>query len=233
MGRRERPLSSVIPRAAATRISLYLRYLEKLESLGETTTSSQQLGAALGVTAAQVRKDLGYFGQFGFPGVGYKISHLIPEIRKILGTDRSWSAALVGMGNLGSALFQYRGFQEQGFCFRALFDRDARLVGSRMGDLTVEDVADMPQAIARQSIELGVIAVPADAAQQVADRLVEAGVRGIFNFAPTVLTVPEEVGFVSVDLAIQLEQLSFEVTQLGGLRGRPGRTDVTNGKLTS
>lgn len=210
----------MVPKAAAARISLYLRYLEKLQSLGETTTSSQQLGEALGVTAAQVRKDLGYFGQFGFPGVGYKIPRLIPEIQKILGTDRTWSVALVGIGNLGSALFEYRGFQQQGFCFRALFDRSSRLIGSRMGSLVIRSVEEIPEVIPRENIELGVIAVPADAAQGVADGLVAAGILGIFNFAPTVLTVPGGVGNVSIDLAVQLEQLSFDVTQLGALRDR-------------
>ena len=218
MARRERPGAQVAPKAAAARMSLYLRCLERLQALGSTTTSSRELGEALGITAAQVRKDLGYFGQFGFPGVGYKISHLIPEVRRILGTDRAWRVALVGIGNLGSALVQYGGFREQRFHFAALFDVDPDLVGTRLGPLLIRHLDEIPEVVAREAVELGVVAVPAGAAQEVADRLVAAGILGIFNFAPVVLSVPEGVGYVSIDLAVELEQLSFFVSHLGGLR---------------
>ncbi len=212
MGHRRKPPSAEVPKATATRISLYLRYLQGREAVGAPTTSSQQLGEALGVTAAQVRKDLGYFGQFGFPGVGYKISHLIPEMKKILGTDRTWQVALVGIGNLGSALVEYRGFERQGFHFTAFFDNNPQLIGSRLNDYTIQDIEAIVEVVPRENIELGVIAVPAGAAQGVADRLVDAGILGIFNFAPVVLSVPVGVGYVSIDLAVQLEQLSFFVT---------------------
>ena len=213
MAKREKSTSPLIPRAAASRLSRYLRYLEELDRKGEATTSSHQLGEALGVTAAQVRKDLGYFGQFGFPGLGYKIAQLIPEIRRILGTDKPWNVALVGVGNLGNALLRYKGFFAHGFRIVALFDASEQLVGTEVAGLTVRSVADMSLHVDELDVELAILSVPAEAAQDVADRLVAAGIRGIFNFAPAMLTLPEEVGYVSIDLALELEQLSFVVSQ--------------------
>lgn len=211
--RRERTTGSGVPKAAAARFSLYLRYLESLERAGERTTSSQQLGSALGVTAAQVRKDLGYFGQLGFPGVGYKIADLVPAIRRVLGTDRSWKVALVGIGNLGSALVRYRGFERQGFVIAALFDSSDKIIGTLIDGRRVHALDSLDDIVEREQIELGIVAVPADAAQSVADRLVAAGIRGIFNFAPSVLSLPESVAHVSIDLAVELEQLTFAVSQ--------------------
>ncbi len=202
----------MIPKVAAGRISRYLRYLEDLQNRGESTTSSQQLGTALGVTAAQVRKDLGYFGQFGFPGLGYKISNLIPEIQRILGTDRSWNVAMVGIGNLGNALLRYKGFAAHGFRIAALFDANPRLLGRVVEGLTVQTVENIGHAVREKRIELAVLSVPAQAAQEVANRLVQAGIRGIFNFAPVLLALPEDVAYVSIDLAVELEQLAFLVS---------------------
>ena len=212
MVKRDKPALALIPKVAAGRISRYLRYLEELQNRGETTTSSQQLGAALGVTAAQVRKDLGYFGQFGFPGLGYKITNLIPEIKRILGTDRSWNVALVGIGNLGNALLRYKGFLAQGFRIVALFDSNPRLVGRAMEGLTIYPMGKVNEVVEEKGIELAMLSVPASAAQEVANRLVEAGIRGIFNFAPVLLSLPEEVAYVSIDLAVELEQLAFLVS---------------------
>jgi redox-sensing transcriptional repressor len=197
---------------AAIRLSRYLRYLEELESRGKTTTSSRELGEALGVTAAQVRKDLGYFGQFGFPGLGYKISNLIPEIKRILGTERSWKLCIVGIGNLGNALLRYKGFAAHGFQIVTLFDSSSRLVGRTIEGLTVHPVDKMPQIVREKGIEIAILSVPAAAAQEVADSLVEAGIRGIYNFAPVRLSLPEEVSYVSIDLAVELEQLAFLVS---------------------
>lgn len=213
MPKRERTSSSLIPRAAASRLSRYLRHLEELKRKGETTTSSHQLGAALGVTAAQVRKDLGYFGQFGYPGLGYKIAQLVPEIRHILGTDRGWNVALVGIGNLGTALFRYKGFGAHGFRIVALFDANPQLIGRTLEGITIRAVSDIGVVVREQRVELAVLSTPASAAQEVADLLVAAGIRGIFNFAPVLLNLPEEVGYVSIDLALELEQLSFVVSQ--------------------
>lgn len=212
MSRREKATPPLIPRVAASRLSRYLRHLEEISNRGETTTSSRQLGAALGVTAAQVRKDLGYFGQFGFPGLGYKISNLIPEIKRILGTDRTWRVAMVGIGNLGNALLRYKGFQAHGFEIEALFDSNPRIVGKTIEGHVVSPVDRIAQVVRDRRIELAILSVPAPAAQEVATRLVDAGIRGIYNFAPVLLTLPEHVAYVSIDLAVELEQLAFLVS---------------------
>jgi redox-sensing transcriptional repressor len=204
--------STGIPRAAAHRLSLYLRHLDYIRERGETMISSRELGSALGFTAAQVRKDLGYFGQFGFPGIGYKIARLIPQIRHILGSDRMWKVALVGVGKLGGALLQYKGFEKQGYRIAALFDRDPRLVGRAHPQGEVMPMERLKEVIQRERIRLAIVSVPAPEAQKVADQLIAAGIEGIFNFAPTVLSVPEEIAYVSIDLAMQLEQLSYLVT---------------------
>ena len=210
----ERDPQNVIPKAAAARLSLYLRHLESLRITGAATTSSKDLAKALGVTAAQVRKDLGYFGQFGFPGIGYKIENLIVEIRKILGTDRIWNVALVGLGNLGSALFRYRGFVRQGFRITAIFDKNPAVIGRQVEGLLVKHINELERTVSDADISLGIMAVPAESAQDVADCLVRAGISGIFNFAPAVLSLPANVAYVSIDLTVQLEQLSFHVKQL-------------------
>ena len=215
----ERDAQNVIPKAAAARLSLYLRHLESLRVTGASPTSSKDLALALGVTAAQVRKDLGYFGQFGFPGIGYKIENLIVEIRKILGTDRIWNVALVGLGNLGSALFRYRGFEKQGFRIAAVFDNDPGVVGSPIGGLLVKHTRELPSTVSEADISLGIMAVPAEAAQEVAQFMVASGICGIFNFAPTVLSLPDSVAYVSIDLTVQLEQLSFQVKQISDESG--------------
>ena len=210
----ERDPQNVIPKAAAARLSLYLRHLESLRITGAATTSSKDLAKALGVTAAQVRKDLGYFGQFGFPGIGYKIENLIVEIRKILGTDRIWNVALVGLGNLGSALFRYRGFVRQGFRITAIFDKNPAVLGRQVEGLLVKHINELDRTVSDADIRLGIMAVPAESAQDVADCMVRAGISGIFNFAPAVLSLPANVAYVSIDLTVQLEQLSFHVKQL-------------------
>jgi redox-sensing transcriptional repressor len=159
-----------------------------------------------------VRKDLGYFGQFGFPGLGYKISNLIPEIRRILGTERSWNLVMVGIGNLGNALLRYRGFAAHGFRVVALFDANPRLVGSTLEGLTVYPVQSISEVVRAEGVELAILSAPASAAQEVADLLVAAGIRGIYNFAPVLLNLPDDVAYVSVDLSVELEQLAFLVS---------------------
>jgi len=204
-----------ISRASVGRLSLYLRHLEGLRRDGLATVSSGQLGEALGVTDAQVRKDLACLGNLGQPGIGYPTEELIAAIRGTLGIDREWRVAVVGVGNLARALLRYRGFREQGFRIVALFDADPAKVGQRLEGLVVHAVEQMPALIASTGAELGVLAVPAEAAQQAADGLVAAGIRGVLNFAPTVIRLPPAVSLVSVDLAVQMEQLAFLV-QLGG-----------------
>jgi redox-sensing transcriptional repressor len=200
-----------LSRASVHRFSLYLRHVERLLNEGASKVSSSQVGEALGINDAQVRKDLAYLGNIGQPGIGYHLPDLVAALRRCLGIDRPWPAVLVGVGNLARALLRYRGFQRQGFTFVALIDADPKKIGQQVDGLTVQSPEKLPEVIAKTNAELAVIAVPGDAAQGVADLLVSAGVRGILNFAPTVLRVPPAVSLVSVDLAVQLEQLAFLV----------------------
>jgi len=200
-----------LSRASVHRFSLYLRHLERIHQEGSQKVSSSQVGEALGINDAQVRKDLAYLGNLGQPGIGYFIPDLVAALRHRLGIDRPWPAVLVGVGNLARALLRYRGFQRQGFTFVALFDADAGKVGQEVDGLPIHAPERMAEVIAALHAELAVIAVPGVAAQAVADTLVSAGIRGILNFAPTVLRLPPEVSLVSVDLAVQLEQLAFLV----------------------
>jgi redox-sensing transcriptional repressor len=200
-----------VPKAVVSRLSLYLRELQHLVRSGNETTSSSHLGGLLGFTDAQVRKDLAYFGHFGYPGIGYRCEELIGAIRQILGTDRGWPVAMVGTGNLGRALLGYRGFGHQNFAIVAAFDVDSHKVGARIEGVPVYHLDDLGRVVGEQRIKLGMIVVPAPAAQSVADKLVQAGIEGIVNFAPVTLVLPAEVSLVGVDLAMELEQLSFAV----------------------
>ena len=200
-----------VPKAVVNRLSLYLRELQQLVRDGRETTSSNQLGRVLGFTDAQVRKDLAYFGHFGYPGIGYRCDELIRAIRKILGTNQQWPMAMVGAGNLGRALLGYKGFQQQGFRIVAAFDSDPHKMGSIIEGVQVYHLDSLPEVTSVNRIRLGIIAVPAAAAQAAADSLVAVGVEGILNFAPVTIALPEHVRLVWVDLAIELEQLSFAV----------------------
>lgn len=208
---RSRPDPSTVPAAVVTRLSLYLRELQYLVRDGHETTSSSQIGSRLGFTDAQVRKDLAYFGHFGHPGIGYRCDELIVEIRKILGTDREWQVVLVGVGNLGRALMGYKGFAQQGFRLVAAFDTDSQIVGSSVEGTEVQHLDRLDEVLAANSVELAMVAVPAAYAQAVADRLVAGGVGGIVNFAPVTLSVPDGISKVGVDLARELEQVTFAV----------------------
>jgi redox-sensing transcriptional repressor len=201
-----------IPDPAVRRISLYLRQLETSRRNNLETISSKQLGESLGLTDAQVRKDLGYFGQFGHPGVGYRVEELIGKLRQILGTDKTWSVLLVGVGNLGRALCAYGGFEAKGFRLSAVFDNDAAKVGKKQAGFPIQPLTELAATIREKAIRVAMLAVPVEAAQAVADQLVSAGIRGILNFAPTPLNVPERVAVNTVDLAVQLEQISFQVS---------------------
>lgn len=205
-----------VPKAVVNRLSLYLREIELLVREGNDTTSSSQLGRLLGFTDAQVRKDLAYFGHFGYPGVGYRCDELIVAIRKILGTDQQWPVVLIGVGNLGNALLGYKGFQQRGFRMIAAFDTDTGKVGTDIQGVHVHHLDTLAEFAKSHPIRLGMIAVPSAAAQIVADRLVAAGVEGILNFAPITITLPDRVRHIGVDLAIELEQLSFSVVNRAG-----------------
>jgi redox-sensing transcriptional repressor len=201
-----------VPNPAVRRLSLYLRQLEAFKRKDRRTVSSKQLGESLGLTDAQVRKDFAYFGQFGHPGIGYRVDDLIGQVKRILGTDKTWNVLLIGAGNLGRALLAYRGFDQKGFRLIAVFDADPGKVGKKHGGFVIQSLTEMAAAVQKQNIKLAMIAVPADNAQDVADQLVAAGVRGLLNFAPVSLTVPPDVALNAVDLAVQLEQLSFQVS---------------------
>lgn len=205
-----------IPGPAVRRLSLYLRQLENIQRRNQRTTSSRQLGEALGLTDAQVRKDLAYFGQFGHPGIGYHVDELINQVRKILGTDKDWNVILVGAGNLGRALSAYRGFARKGFRLVAIFDADETKVGTVVGNLAVQSLNSLQQVVRVHQVKLGIISVPAEAAQQVAEQLAGAGIKGVLNFAPISLLLDDNVAISAVDLAVHLEQLSFQVSLADG-----------------
>lgn len=208
----EAPSDATVPKVVVSRLSLYLRELQRLEGVGHETISSGQLGALLGFSDAQVRKDLGFFGQFGYPGVGYRCDELIRAMRDILGTNHSWNVVMVGVGNLGQALLGYRGFGRQNFTITAAFDADPAKVGEIVQGLKIQSLTELATTIRDKDIRLGMIVVPAERAQEAADALVTAGIEGIVNFAPVTLILPTHVQNVGVDLAIELEQLSFAVT---------------------
>lgn len=205
------PRPELVPNPAVRRLSLYLRQLEAFKRKDRRTVSSKQLGESLGLTDAQVRKDLAYFGQFGHPGIGYRVEELIAQVRRILGTDKVWDVLLVGAGNLGRALMSYKGFSAKGFRLVAVFDADSSKAGKKYGPFIIQPMGELADTVQKHPIRLGIIAVPADHAQDVADQLITAGIRGLLNFAPVSISVPPGIALNAVDLAVQLEQLSFQV----------------------
>jgi redox-sensing transcriptional repressor len=202
---RDRP----IPEATVGRLPLYLRSLVEIAAGGQTTVSSDDLAEAAGVTAAKVRKDLSYLGSYGTRGVGYDVAYLIHQVRRELGLTQDWPIAIVGIGNLGHALANYRGFGERGFRVAALVDVDPAKVGERIGELTVRHLRELPRLVVDERVAIGIIATPAPVVQEVADAMVAAGVRSILNFAPAVVAVPPGVTLRKVDLAVELQILAF------------------------
>ncbi|WP_290054514.1 redox-sensing transcriptional repressor Rex [Amycolatopsis solani] len=202
-----------IPEAAVARLAVYLRVLSGLRDQGATTVSSEELSQAAGVNSAKLRKDLSYLGSYGTRGVGYEVSVLVSQIERILGLTRQHKVAVVGIGNLGHALANYGGFPGRGFPVEALFDLDADLIGVPVGGLPVSHMDDIPRVCAERGISIGVIATPPTAAQSVCDRLVAGGVQCILNFAPVVLQVPAHIEVRKVDLAVELQILSFHVAR--------------------
>jgi redox-sensing transcriptional repressor len=198
---------------AIGRLSLYLRLLVALTEAGVGTISSEDLAAQCGTTAAQVRKDLSRFGSFGKRGLGYSVPELETHVRSILGLGRRWPVALVGAGRIGTALLGYESFRRQGFNIEAVFDSDPLKVGTRWNGLEVQGDATLEAVVAERGIEIAVVAVPGDEAQAVVNRLVGAGIRGILNFAPTRLDVPSSVVVKSVDMAAEMERLSYALTR--------------------
>jgi len=198
-----------IPEATVARLPVYLRTLLEVQAEQTSTVSSERLAELSGVNAAKVRKDLSYLGTFGTRGVGYEVDSLLVEVSRELGLTRDWPVVIVGVGNLGSALSNYGGFGDRGFPVGAVVDTDPLKVGTRHGDLIVRHIDDLPEIVSQFGIAIGIIATPAEGAQDVADRLIAAGVTSILNFAPAVVTVPDEASLRKVDLALELQILSF------------------------
>ncbi len=198
-----------IPEATVARLPVYLRTLLELQADQTVTISSERLAEMAGVNAAKVRKDLSYLGSYGTRGVGYDVEYLLFQMSRELGLTNDWQVVIVGVGNLGAALANYGGFGERGFPVGALVDADRTKVGSLVGGHRIHHLDDLDQLVADRAIAIGVIATPAIGAQEVADRLVAAGITSILNFAPAVVLVPSEVSIRKVDLALELQILSF------------------------
>ncbi len=213
-------IDRTIPDATVARLPLYLRALAASQELGVATVSSESLAAESGVNPAKLRKDLSHLGSFGTRGVGYRVDELIEGISDALGLIDERSVVLVGLGNLGQALAAYGGFEDRGFHIAGLLDADPARVGTKVGERVIEDVADLEKIVVERDVSIAVVAVPAPAAQDVADRLVHAGVTAILNFAPTHVDVPEAVTLRKVDLSVELQILSFYEQLHAGTDGR-------------
>lgn len=194
------------------RLSLYLRFLEEFENAGLTTVSSDELAARGGTTSAQVRKDLSFFGSFGKRGLGYQVAELTQRMRRILGLERDWRVVIVGVGKIGAALAQYEGFRQRGFRVVGLYDSDPAKIGREMYNLTVRPIEALAEDNRERPVDIAVIAVPANAAQRAVDQVVAAGIMGIMSFAPIQLHVPADVTLNTVNMAMELERLSFALS---------------------
>ncbi len=191
---------------------MYLRYLEDLDTRGQQTASSDELAHLCGTTPAQVRKDLSFFGSFGKRGLGYPVHELTAHLREILGLEREWTVIIVGAGKIGAALANYRGFRQRGFTIVGVYDNDPKKVGQPWGEAIVRSMDELPRDVAREEASIAVLAIPSENAQAVVDLVVNAGVRAILNFAPAQITVPPHVSLKSVNMAMELEGLSFALT---------------------
>jgi redox-sensing transcriptional repressor len=198
-----------IPEIVVGRLPQYLRSLQRMAREGRQLTSSQELGERLSISAAQIRKDLSQFGEFGKQGTGYQIVYLIEQLQKILNVDHEWEMAVVGVGDMGSAVARYKGFANRGFKVSMIFDINQEKIGSQVGDFVIQDYACMVETIRAAGIKVAMIAVPASQAQEVTDRLVEAGVKAILNYAPISITVPEGVRVQYIDPSIHLQRMTF------------------------
>jgi len=200
-----------ISESTVRRLSLYLQYLEQTRDQGRTTVSSEELARRSGATSAQVRKDLSFFGSFGKRGMGYEVPALVTRLREILGLERAYRVVLVGAGKIGGALVHYEGFRRRGFEVSAIYDRDPKKIGSRSNGLVVRDVKQLEADLKKEPTDIGIVVTPGEAAQEVADRLVRAGVKALLNFAPVQLKVPRNVEVKTVNMAQELEALSYSL----------------------
>lgn len=198
-----------VPDIVIGRLPIYLRALTLLAEVGQEFTSSQELGQILGIGSAQIRKDLSHFGEFGKQGTGYEVSYLRDQISKILNVDRDWSLALVGFGDLGQAIAHYGGFSNKGFHITAAFDADPELIGQSFGEGAVRHVDNLKEVITELNIKVAIVAVPASAAQQVTDKLIEADIRAILNYAPITLSVPSHVHVQYIDPVAHLQKMTY------------------------
>ncbi|HHH41908.1 MAG TPA: redox-sensing transcriptional repressor Rex [Chloroflexi bacterium] len=201
--------SATVPDIVVGRLPIYLRALSLMAAEGREITSSQELGERLGISSAQIRKDLSHFGEFGKQGTGYNVAYLREQLRRILKVDREWEVALIGAGALGHALAHYGGFRNRGFHISLIFDSDPAKVGRVLGGIEVLDAAKMEEVIRRRRVRIAMIAVPAEAAQEVADRCVKAGVQAILNYAPINIAVPEGVRVEYIDPVIHLQHMTY------------------------
>lgn len=206
-----------IAESTVRRLSLYLRFLEDFEARGLATISSDELAARGGTTSAQVRKDLSFFGSFGKRGLGYAVPELAARLRDILGLGRQWRVIIIGAGKIGSALAQYRGFSQRGFQVVGVYDSDATKVGKRIDSFVIRDLASLERDAAREHVDIAILTVPAEAAQQVVNRIVKSGIGAVMNFAPIQLQVPEAIALKNVNMAMELEGLSFALANRTGL----------------
>ncbi len=198
-----------IPDIIVGRLPIYLRALQRMAEKGKKTTSSQELGDYVGISAAQIRKDISQFGEFGKQGTGYSIAFLIDKLREILRVDRMWDVAVVGVGAVGHALVRYQGFSNRGFRIAMIFDVDPSKIGTKVGEYVVEDASKLTDRVRAAKLRIAMLAVPAAAAQDVADRLVQAGVKAILNYAPTSLNVPKGVHVQHIDPATHLQRMTY------------------------
>jgi redox-sensing transcriptional repressor len=198
-----------VPGIVVGRLPIYLRMLEFLKREGKPVTSSQELAERLGLSSAQIRKDLSYFGEFGKQGTGYNIDFLQAQLREILHVDRVWDVVMVGVGDLGRALVHYQGFIPEGFRLVAIFDNAPKKIGTQVGDLRVQDMVDLASCIRDKKIRVAILAVPAEAAAPVAAVLVEAGIRAILNYAPITLNIPPRVQVYHIDPVVGLQSMAY------------------------
>jgi redox-sensing transcriptional repressor len=203
-----------IPEVVINRLPVYARALNELAARGETVVSSQALGDLLDVTPAQIRKDLSYFGRFGKQGRGYNVQGLLAKLREILGIDREWRVCLVGVGRLGQAIAEYGGFGPQGFQIVAAFDANPEVVGRQVGGVAVRSIDDLDEYLRAQRVDIGIVAVPAAEAQSVVDRLVDAGIRAILNYAPVSAHVPREVTIRHIDPVLAMQSMTFYIKRV-------------------
>jgi redox-sensing transcriptional repressor len=198
-----------VPDIIVSRLPVYLRALQRMADNGTCTTSSQELGEKVGISAAQIRKDLSQFGEFGKQGTGYDIPFLIERLRQILNVDRGWDVVVVGMGELGRAIVRYQGFANRGFHVQMCFDNEQAKIGQKIGELTVRDIKDIVKDVKAAGIKIAMLCVPAAAAQEVTNQLLEAGVQGILNYAPVSLVVSAKVKVQYIDPAIGLQRITY------------------------